>query len=125
MNMIREFENEVNGDMKNGSNKKSENGKHIKCNNDNNYNNRTDNDKEKNKNSSSSSSSSSGDRKQNVPSWLVTGIRVKNILRSASSYLKEGSVIDVPSYGIATIKLDSGKVRIWPTGRGVGHAYCR
>lgn len=47
-------------------------------------------------------------------SWLRTGLRVKVISRKASSsqdaYLQKGSIVDVHQMGIATVRLDNGKL---------------
>eukprot|EP01038_Epipyxis_sp_PR26KG_P016339 gene16339-22260_t len=46
-----------------------------------------------------------------LKNWLHPGIRVKIISKHANgsnSYLKKGSIIDVPGQGIASVKLDDG-----------------
>ena len=44
------------------------------------------------------------------PSWLMTGIRIRIISKKSSSYLLKGSIIDVPSKSVGTIRLDGGKI---------------
>ena len=53
---------------------------------------------------------SRGREREDANSWLMSGIRVRIIQNKSSSYLLKGSVIDVPTRGVGTIKLDGGKI---------------
>ena len=73
---------------------------------------------ERGKNEVNSSSSKKNEKmhgegekdEKSKPSWLMTGIRVRLISKKSSSYLMKGSVIDVPTKSVGTIRLDGGKI---------------
>ena len=87
-------------------------------NNSNDNNNKRSKEDERGKNEISSSSSKKNEKmngegekdEKSKPSWLMTGIRVRLISKKSSSYLMKGSVIDVPTKSVGTIRLDGGKI---------------
>jgi hypothetical protein len=79
-------------------------------------NNNSNNNSSSNKNNSSSSNknngnSSSNNRSGSSSTWLVTGIRVRVVSKRCPGHLEKGSVVDVPSARVATVRLDGGKVQ--------------
>jgi hypothetical protein len=76
-----------------------------------NSNKRSNNDNSTSSSGNNNNNSSSNKSNSSSSTWLVTGIRVRVVSKRCPGYLEKGSVVDVPSARVATVRLDGGKVR--------------
>ena len=94
----------------NGTDDGSYSNNNNRNNNNNNSSSSSSGSKNNNSNNNSTSKSNNSSSSGSGSTWLVTGIRVRVVSKRCAGYLEKGSVVDVPSARVATVRLDGGKV---------------